>query len=187
MSTRPDGTSNEHPSGVAGQSPASPSRGPAASTGRPDASANPYEFSMMLARRRFLARAALFWERLWPALWPPLGVAGVFLIVALSGLLGLLPGWLHLVLLVGFGLGFVWSLFIGFRGWRVPGERDGDRRLEQASGLSHRPLAILADRPAAGGDPMAEALWRAHQARAAAAARTLKVGAPHPGLAARDR
>lgn len=187
MSTRPDGTSNEQPSGVAGQLPANISRGQAASTVRPEPGANPYEFSMMLARRRFLARAALLWERLWPALWPPLGVAGVFLIVGLSGLLGLLPGWLHLVLLIGFGLGFAWSLYVGFRGWRVPGQRDGDRRLERASGLSHRPLAILADRPAAGGDPMAEALWRAHQARAAAAARTLKVGAPHPGLAARDR
>jgi uncharacterized protein (TIGR02302 family) len=141
----------------------------------------------MLARRRLLARAALLWERLWPALWPPLGVAGVFVVLALSGLLQILPGWLHLVILAGFAVAFGLALFSGFRGLRVPDIREGDRRLERATGLTHRPLSILADRPAGGADPMADALWRAHQARAVAAAATLKVGTPHPGLAARDR
>jgi uncharacterized protein (TIGR02302 family) len=147
----------------------------------------PPDLAGTLARRRLLARAALLWERLWPALWPPFGVAGVFVTVALSGLLTLLPGWLHLVVLAGFACAFCAALVVGFRGWRLPGRGEGDRRLEKASGLTHRPLTILADRPAGGSDPTTEALWRAHQARAAAAAAALKVGAPHPGLAARDR
>jgi uncharacterized protein (TIGR02302 family) len=141
----------------------------------------------MLARRRLLARAALLWERLWPALWPPLGVAGAFAVLALSGLLLILPGWLHLAILVAFAGAFGIAAFAGFRGLRVPDIRDGDRRLERATGLTHRPLSILADRPAGAADPMADALWRAHQARAVAAAATLKVGTPRPGLAARDR
>jgi len=140
-----------------------------------------------LARRRLLARAALLWERLWPALWPPLGVAGLFVTLALSGLFTLLPGWLHLVVLALFACGFCVALVAGFRGWRLPDRGEGDRRLEKASGLTHRPLTVLADRPAGRIDPATEALWRAHQARAAAAAAALKVGAPHPGLAARDR
>ncbi|WP_291298886.1 TIGR02302 family protein [Elioraea sp.] len=145
------------------------------------------DLAAMLARRRLLARAALLWERLWPALWPPLGVAGVFAVLALSGLFQILPGWLHLVILAGFAVALGLAAFAGFRGLRLPDIRDGDRRLERATGLSHRPLSILADRPAGGADPMADALWQAHQARAVAAAATLRVGAPRPGLAARDR
>lgn len=141
----------------------------------------------LLARRRLLARLAILWERLWPALWPPLGVVGLFLVVALSGLLTLLPGWLHLVLLAAFLCAFCVAVVAGFRGWRLPGQAEGDRRLERVTGLTHRPLTILGDRPAGGADAMTEALWRAHQARAAAVATTLRVGTPRPGLAARDR
>ena len=32
-----------------------------------------------LARRLWLARLAIFWERLWPALWPATAVVGIFL------------------------------------------------------------------------------------------------------------
>ena len=140
-----------------------------------------------LSRLRLLARAALLWERLWPALWPPAGVAGVFLVVALSGVLTLLPGWLHLTVLACFACAFCVALVAGFRGWRLPDAAEGDRRLEKASGLRHRPLTILSDRPAGASDPTTEALWRAHQARAAAAALSLRVGRPRPGLASRDR
>ena len=44
-----------------------------------------------LAGRRALARLAILFERVWPALWPPLGVAGVFVCVALLDLPALLP------------------------------------------------------------------------------------------------
>ncbi len=155
-------------------------------TRAPGKAASP-DLVALLARRRLLARLAILWERLWPALWPPLGVAGVFLVVALSGVLTLLPGWLHLVLLAGFLCALCVAAVVGFRGWRMPAQADGDRRLERVSGLTHRPLTILGDRPAGGADAMTEALWRAHQARAAAAATTLRVGTPRPGLAARDR
>jgi uncharacterized protein (TIGR02302 family) len=57
--------------------------------------------------------------------------------------------------------------------------------LERDSGLAHRPLAVLADRPA-GDDAMAQALWQAHRNRAAAQLGRLHVARPAPGLAARD-
>ena len=38
----------------------------------------------MVSRQLPLARAALIWERFWPAAWPLLGVVGLFLVGALS-------------------------------------------------------------------------------------------------------
>jgi len=114
-----------------------------------------------------------------------LGVLGLFVVLALLGLPPLLPGPWHLLLLLGFAAaagGLAWHRF---RGFRVPGAAAAERRLESRSGLRHRPLAALADRPT-GADPAGLALWRVHQARAAAQLRGLKVGAPRPGLPARD-
>ena len=55
-----------------------------------------------LERLEFLARLALFWERLWPALWPAVGVGGIFLALALFDVLPGLPGWLHFLVLIAF-------------------------------------------------------------------------------------
>jgi uncharacterized protein (TIGR02302 family) len=138
-----------------------------------------------LARRRRLARLALAWEAIWPAIWPALGVLGAFCTVALLGLPLLLPGWARPILAAGFGVGLAYALWRGLRGLGWPGREQADRRLERVSGLAHRPLALLADRPA-GDDPVAEAVWRVHRARALAAVGRLRVGLPRPGLARRD-
>lgn len=136
-------------------------------------------------RRRALARLTLWFERLWPALWPAIGLAGLFVCLALFDLPRFLPPWPHAAVLAGFALGCLVLLWRGLRRFRPPGAGAADRRLERASGLAHQPLATLIDRPALldGGN---EALWRAHVARAATALRRLRVGAPHPGLAAQD-
>ncbi len=139
-----------------------------------------------LRSRRAAARAVLLFEQLWPALWPPLGVAGVFVCVALLDLPGRLPPWLHLVLLGGFAIVILALLARAARSVALPGDIAADRRLERASGLSHRPLAALSDRPA-GDDPVAAALWHAHLLRAAQQVLRLRVGLPRPGLAAIDR
>src|ERR1700735_4642421 len=44
-----------------------------------------------LAGRRAVARSAILFERIWPALWPALGVAGLFVCAALLDLPELLP------------------------------------------------------------------------------------------------
>ncbi len=137
-----------------------------------------------LRHRRALARLVLAFERLWPALWPALGLAGAFLCLALLDLPRLLPPILHALLLAAGALGLVALLALGLRRVRLPDDAEADRRLERASGLRHHPLATLADRPAL---PGAEALWRAHVARAAAQIGRLRVGLPRPGLAAIDR
>lgn len=144
-------------------------------------------FRRRVAWRRWLARGAILWERLWPALWPALAFAGLLLIAALLDLPALLPAWLHLAALALAAAGLVLLLWRGLRPVGLPGRREGDRRIEQASGLAHRPLEILSDRIAAGrGDAAAERLWRAHLARTASRIGRLRVGAPRPGMAARD-
>ncbi|HEV7372252.1 TIGR02302 family protein, partial [Arenibaculum sp.] len=134
-----------------------------------------------------LARLALAWERLWPALWPATGIAGLFLAVALSGLVPRLDGWMHAALLLAFAAAFAVALFRGLSGLRFPGTQEAIRRLERDSGLSHRPLGALGDVLAGGpADPATAELWRVHRERLLAQIRTLRVRAPHPLLAARD-
>ncbi|MBN8900313.1 MAG: DUF4175 family protein, partial [Rhodospirillales bacterium] len=138
-----------------------------------------------LAGRRALARLAILFERVWPVLWPPLAVIGVFLFLALLYIPRLLPPLAHLALLLVAGAAALVLLVRGLRGVRPAAETEADRRLERASGLRHRPLAVLTDRPATG-DAAGEALWAAHVARTAGQVRRLRVGLPHPGLARRD-
>jgi uncharacterized protein (TIGR02302 family) len=142
-----------------------------------------------LASRRAVARLAILFERVWPALWPALGVAGVFICVALLDLPRLLLPWVHIGLLAATALLIVFLLVRGLYRIAVPDDVAADRRLEVASGLSHRPLAVLTDRPARAGrtaDAAGMALWQAHVRRAIAQVNRLRVGLPRPGLARRD-
>ncbi|MFN6954427.1 MAG: DUF4175 family protein, partial [Acetobacteraceae bacterium] len=136
--------------------------------------------------RLALARLVLWWEAIWPALWPPLGVAGVFLAAALLGLPQLLPGPAHAALLLAAAALFGLALWRGVRRLPRPGRAEAARRLERDSGLTHRPISAIEDRPATT-DPVALALWRAHQARAAAQLAQLRLAPPSPGLPRRDR
>jgi uncharacterized protein (TIGR02302 family) len=138
-----------------------------------------------LANTRLLARAALLFEALWPAIWPPLAVIGSFLCLALLNLPPLLPGRLHVGLLATVILTALGLLVYGLRGIRVPDDRAADHRLESRSGLVHHPLSVLNDKPASN-DELGVALWQAHAARAVAQVGRLHIGIPRPGLARRD-
>jgi len=138
-----------------------------------------------LRRKRALAWAALWWEAFWPAAWPVLGVLGAFAVFALLGLPALMPAWLHLAVLLGLLTALAWAGRLGWRRFRLPDAAATDRRLERATGLAHRPLAALQDRPATS-DPAGLALWNAHQGRMRRMIGRLRVGPPRPGLAALD-
>lgn len=134
-----------------------------------------------------LARAALYWERLWPLVLPPVAVASLFVSLALMEVLPALPGWLHGLALAGF------AGAVAYLTWRVPlrfvapSLDDARRRLERDSGLAHRPLAALADQPVGdGADPVSAALWEAHRRRMAGMVGVMRVAWPEPGMAARD-
>ncbi len=149
---------------------------------------SPQEAQGLGARLR-LARAALVWERIWPAAWPALCVLGVFGIAALFDLLPALPGEAHAGMLAAFAVAFAGAAAWGARAAASGAWPDRDaarRRIEQASGMSHRPLQALADRPSSSLDAPAAALWEAHRRRMMALARRLRVGWPAASLARRD-
>lgn len=134
-----------------------------------------------------LARAILWWEALWPALWRPLSLLGLFLALAWMGLFIHMSPWLHVPLLLATLGGAGWLTWQGLRTLRRPTEGDARRRLERDSHLPHRPLTQLQDGIAGGaGDPLAHALWRAAQDRARQQARDLRVDLPDSRLPSRD-
>jgi hypothetical protein len=60
-----------------------------------------------------------------------------------------------------------------------------DRRIETASGLKHRPLAMLEDEPE-DDRPDGQALWAANRRRVLASLATARIGGPAPAAAAQD-
>lgn len=145
----------------------------------------PPAFEPFLRRRVLLARWAGLWETLWPALWPAVAVAGAFVVGALLGLWQSLPGWLHALVLVAFAVALGLALRRAKPAFSLPPESEGVHRLERTSGVPHRPLTTLVDRPA-GSDPSSRALWQLHQRRMREAARRVRVTLPRAGLARRD-
>jgi uncharacterized protein (TIGR02302 family) len=142
----------------------------------------------LVARLR-LARAALVWERMWPAAWPALCILGILTVAALFDVLPRLPGAAHAGILALFAIAFAGAVAWGARAagvHRWPDPIMARRRIEAASGLAHRPLEALADRPSGPLDGPASVLWAAHQRRMAGAVRRLRVGWPASGLAQRD-
>jgi len=138
-----------------------------------------------LGWRSVAARAAMAWETAWPAMAPSMGVVGLFLALALTDWLPSMPALLHGASLGLFALAFLFLFWRGARRLRWPSADDARRRVEQVSGLTHRPLSALVDQPV-GDDPVSTALWRAHRARLLAQIRTLRVGGPRAGLLSLD-
>lgn len=132
----------------------------------------------------------IFFEQFWLVLWPVLGVLGAFAVLALLAGFRSLPPWLHLLALISICGALGWQVWRMVRTLTWPDARAGDRRLERASNLAHRPLTTLTDRPAptgpAGTDAVTQAIWQTHLARAIRQVGALRVGPPHPGLPARD-
>ncbi|MDH3229968.1 MAG: TIGR02302 family protein [Alphaproteobacteria bacterium] len=135
-----------------------------------------------------LSAVVLFCERLWRALWPALGVAGLFVSFALFDLFAAVPGWLHALILVAFVAALGAAIWWDFRRFRLPEHTAARRRLEQVNNLDHRPLEALDDDVAGGADanPVTRALWQRHQEKMRDTVAGLRVGVPHPRLARKD-
>jgi len=140
----------------------------------------------LLKRALTRARGSILWERLWPAL-ASLGTAvGLFLAFSWAGLWLALPPVARatglFLFLVVTAIATVPLLLL-----RTPSIYDGLRRLDRGSGEPHRPATAIADEIAGNpSDPVSQALWQAHIARALLSARKLRAGWPEPRLAARD-
>ncbi|MFG1277712.1 TIGR02302 family protein [Xanthobacter autotrophicus] len=140
----------------------------------------------LLARAVKRARLALFWERAWPGLARVGIVAAAFLALSFAGLWLSVPVAVRIAGVVAFAI----LLVLAARPLltlRWPSVEDGVARLDRRSALAHRPATAISDSLATKpDDPVGAALWRAHLARALAAARTLRAGPPEPGLARLD-
>src|SRR5579862_921706 len=148
---------------------------------RPGWKAEPHE--RMIA----LARGALLWERVWPALWPATAVLGLYVALALFGITGALPGALRSIFFLAVLAATGWFLYREFRPWTTPRWIDGARRVERDSRLMNRPITERDDQLLAGsGDPLAESLWRAHGIGLLRSMGRLRVALPSPGLARKD-
>ncbi len=147
--------------------------------------AEPAAKSLLTAALR-RARWTILWERLWPALATLLTAIGLFLALSWLGLWLWLPPLGRTIGVIGFVIVVVAALVpLGLL--RMPAMREGLSRLDRGSGLAHRPATAIADELAVTSkDPYSLALWDAHVARAMAAARALKSGAPTPRVARRD-
>jgi uncharacterized protein (TIGR02302 family) len=140
-----------------------------------------------LERRLAYARAALFWERFWPALMPAAAVIAVFFILAGFDIWRFTPIWLHWLLLAGFAGALAYTLWRELRSLRWPDRAAAMRRLERVNLLQHRPLEAAADTLSAEQqDPIARALWAIHRERALAQLAKVRVGTPEAGWWRKD-
>src|SRR5579871_3980413 len=135
------------------------------------------------------AKWVILWERVWPPLAGLLTVAGLFLACSWLGLWLWLPPMGRAVgIFVFFVLlfpPFIVALVLALV--RVPSRHDRLRRLDNVSGLAHRPATAIADEMASPEtDTWSKALWRAHVEQALAKVRSLRAGFPTPRLMLRD-
>ncbi len=153
-----------------------PRRGakPAAPTPAPDRA-----LSRRFERRVALSRLALLAERVWEVLLWPFLVIGVFLVISLSDLWGLLPPLLHRILLGAFGLALILSLLPLFR-LPLPSRDEALRRLERTAQIKHRPASSYEDRLGGAASDETALLWAAHRTRLARVVAKLKPAWPAP-------
>ncbi|MBV9066541.1 MAG: TIGR02302 family protein, partial [Methylobacteriaceae bacterium] len=133
------------------------------------------------------ARAALAWENIWRAAAPVLTILGVFLAVSWAGAWQVLPHWARIAGLALFALAI---LFVFWREARLrwPSRAEALARLDRDSGVPHRPASALEDTLAnRSSDPATQALWALHRRRLEAEMARLKIAAPSPRVAQRDR
>ena len=113
----------------------------------------------------------------------------LFLFIAL-GWLGVLPRlypWGHLAALLVFTVLFSHAFGQAHALWRQPGEGAARRRLEQASGLDHRPLDVLADHLSEQVHPAQQQLWHTYRTRTQARLTALRWPTLQLQLAQHDR
>src|SRR6056297_2679045 len=161
-------------------------RAPQASRWR---SANPSAGGGSLTRFRAKvsrSRWAVWFERVWPRAWAPIGVAALFLFVSLLGIWPLIPEAVHLAGLAVFALLFLAALLYTLRA-PIPSEDEGIRYLDHHSGVPHRPASAYEDTlSGVPEDSDTAAIWRAHRQRLQERLDSLKVAVPHADMPKRD-
>ncbi|MBX3536247.1 MAG: TIGR02302 family protein [Chelatococcus sp.] len=160
---------------------------PPISRARADRARGPDHDATRLERLIVRSRLALAWERVWPALWWPAAIVAAFLVVSWLGLWTLVPAQYRIIGVGILVMAFAASLWPLVRvSW--PSRAAALNRLDRDAPVANRPASTFDDTLAMGqGDPATVALWEVHRQRARAALEKLRVAAPSPGMANRDR
>lgn len=135
----------------------------------------------ILDRKVALTRAILLFERIWRALLWPFAAAGIFLLLSFAGAWTALPSTAHTILIVLFALAGLASLAPLFR-IAMPDRETALRRLEEHSGIRHRPATSYEDALPETATGEQRAIWAAHRERLAALFGRLRPGMPRPRL-----
>jgi uncharacterized protein (TIGR02302 family) len=147
---------------------------------------SPAPEARLIEKKVRAARRAMIFEKLWPRVWMPVAVCGVFVLLSAFEVWQLLPPRVHLGLLWAFGAALFLAI-LPLLFWRRPQRETSLARIEKASALDHRPLTAYNDTLSQdAASPETVALWEAHRASAAKSLAKLKAGAPHPRIDRHD-
>ena len=127
------------------------------------------------------ARLALGFERLWTALYWPLLILAAAAALVIGGVFPQLLLWARGVLLATVAAAFIWSLIPLIRvlraGW--PSRGEAMRRVEERTGLAHRPVSARDDKlPDDVTSHAQQVLWQEHRLRQLKDLGHLKAGVP---------
>jgi len=126
-------------------------------------------------------------ERVWALAWPASGFLLLFLALSLFDIWAFVAPAFHKLAVAALAAASVYAFARNLESFAFPRTKTAMRRLENESGLAHRPLDMLGETLAAGrGDPVAEALWQAQEARDQERAKKIRPLWPRLSLAARD-
>ena len=140
-----------------------------------------------LARQARRVAGVLLFERAWPLVLAVLVLAGLFLAVSWFGLWLVLPRYLRMAGVAGFGGALAFILWHAAR-VRWPPLQERLARLDRDSGQPHHPASALVDTIAnAQADAGTQALWALHQRRMARASAQIVAAPPKPNVAKLDR
>lgn len=129
---------------------------------------------------------SLFAERFWASFWPALSVVFAFIGLAALRVFPLLGNAGHIFALVIFTVLFVVALTRYGTKFQRPSMKEVRRAVEKQSGLLHRPLEAMLDKPM-GASKESAVLWQKYQARLKSLWSRTKIHRPHAEVAPHDK
>lgn len=139
-----------------------------------------------LRRYRLAALIVLMWERGMVAFWRTDCWIGFFAGLWLIGIPSMAGRYGEIATLLVFLGGLIYLMRNGLRAFRWPNGTEADRRIEQASRLRDRPLAMIQDALANPRRESTRALWKEGQESAFKQIWRLRLPSPQPLLAKMD-
>ncbi|MDF3025692.1 MAG: hypothetical protein K0R10_3053, partial [Alphaproteobacteria bacterium] len=129
---------------------------------------------------------SLFAERFWASFWPALSVVFAFVGLAALRVFPMLGNAGHIFVLAVFCVLFVVALTRYGTKFQRPSMKEVRRAVEKESGLLHRPLEAMLDKPM-GASKESTALWAKYQARLKSLWSRTKIHRPRADVAAHDK